>query len=131
MDIFFADPSEVRLPPDKVRIRELRVEPLPDGRRLRVYLEVDPFEKRPSAELIIVDQAGQEVAAANIVESMSRKMGLTMHLRNEQTAGHYQLRASLLYAAFAEGEQPDQEWKPVEQKVVDTAQVEFEVPENP
>ena len=128
MDIFFADPSEVRLPPDQVRIRDLRVEPLPDGRRLRVYLEVDPFEKRPSAELTIFDQAGQEVAAANIVESMSSKMGLTMHLRNEQTAGRYQLRASLLYAI--EGNQPDQEWKPAENKVVDTAQVEFEVQEN-
>jgi hypothetical protein len=51
MDIFFADPSEVPLPPNEVRIRELNVEPWPDGNRLRVYLEVDPFQKRPNADL--------------------------------------------------------------------------------
>lgn len=130
MDNFFTDPSEVRLPPEQVRIRDLKVEPLPDGRRMRVYLEVDPFQKRPSAELVIYDQDGDAVATASIVESISRKMSLVMHLRNPQTAGHYLLRATLQYAVFSEEAAPDQEWKPVENTVVDTAQVEFEVPES-
>jgi hypothetical protein len=129
VDNFFTDSSEVRLPPDQVRIRQVRVEPLPDGRRLRVYLEVDPFQKRPSTELVIFDAAGQQVASAHVIESMWNKMEIVMHLRNPGTSGRYLLSVHLLYSTFHDEVEPSQEWKPVEHIVVDTAQVEFEVTE--
>ena len=66
MDIFFQDPSEIPLPPEEVRIREVRAEPWPDGQRVRVYLEVDPFQQRPNADVKITDAAGEEEAQASI-----------------------------------------------------------------
>ena len=60
MDIFFQDPTEVPLPPNEVRIRALRAETYPDGQRVRVYLEVDPSQQRPSADLAIRDSLLQQ-----------------------------------------------------------------------
>lgn len=106
MDIlFFADPSEVPLPPEEVRIRELRADPYPDGRRVRVYLEVDPFQRRPSAELAIVDSQDKVVASANIIESMTRKMEMTLHLRNA-SPGDFTLQATLLYSQIEKPPEP-------------------------
>jgi hypothetical protein len=134
MDIFFADPSEVPLPPNEVRIRALNVEPWPDGKRLRVYLEVDPFQKRPNADLTLLDQDGRELSSVSIIESMTRKMELVMHLRGA-TPGSCTLQALLYYASFPQpvepGEKPagDSEPKPmIDRQVVDRRQVIFELP---
>ena len=98
MDNFFQDPFENPLPPDEVRIRELRAEPLPDGRRVRIYLEVDPFQKRPSAEVIITDSEDMAVAQASVIETTALKIEFTMHLRQSQTAGRYTVSAILYYS---------------------------------
>lgn len=139
MDIFFADPSEVPLPPDQVRIRELRLELWPDGQRMRVYLEVDPFQiqKKPNAELSVLDRDGMEVSSVSIIQSMTRKMELVMHLRNAPP-GAYSLQAVLYYAdlpqAAPPGEQPvsatslEAGQPGIERQVVDTRQVGFEIP---
>lgn len=97
MDIFFQDPSEIPLPPEEVRIRELSAEPWPDGRRVHVYLEVDPFQQRPSAELVILDAQKEQISHASIIQSMTRKMELTMHLRPAPGPGEYQLNVTLFY----------------------------------
>lgn len=128
MDIFFADPSEVPLPPAEVRIRQLTVDPSPDGRRVRVYFEVDPFQKRPNAELFVLDDDGNEAASVSIIESMSRRMELTMHLRNAHT-GRYILKAVLFYSKFEEQDVPIENLQPIEQTVVDTAETAFYIEE--
>ncbi len=99
MDIFFQDPHEIPLPPDEVRIRELRAELLPDGQRVRIYFELDPFQKRPSAELAISDANGVPLAHASVIESMVRKIELTMHLRTPGAPFPYRLAASIYYLA--------------------------------
>lgn len=126
MDIFFQDPSEIPLPPEEVRIRELRAEPWPDGRRVRIYLEVDPFQKRPSAEVSISDATGVEVAQVSVIETMNRKMEFTMHLSQPRPNGPYTVHV-LLYYAVLEPEMPEQEPKPIERSVVDTAAKNFEL----
>jgi hypothetical protein len=128
MDIFFADPSEVPLPPAEVRIRQLKAEPSPDGRRVRVYFEVDPFQKRPNAELFIIDDNENEAASVSIIESMNRRMELTMHLRNART-GMYILKAVLFYSKFEEQDAPIEDIQPIEQTVVDTAETAFYIEE--
>ncbi len=102
MDLFFTDPNEVPLPPEEVRIREFRVEPWLDGRRVRVTLEVDPFQKRPSAEVVIWNAAGDEVAEVTVIESMIRKMEFNMHLREPAPAGTYRAQAVLYYQTMPE-----------------------------
>lgn len=129
MDIFFQDPDEIPLPPPEVRIRDLQVKPMPDGRRVRVYLEVDPFQKRPSAELTVFDASGTPVAAASIVESMTRKIEITLHLRGVEGPGTYTLESQVYYqqesAQPADGEE-DHQLELGEKLIVDQGQVAFE-----
>ena len=97
MDIFFQDPDEIPLPPREVRIRELKVNPWPDGKRLHIYIELDPFQKKPDLELRVVDADGSEKGSVSIIESMTRKMELTMHLQGEAEQGEFLLTATLLF----------------------------------
>ena len=133
MDIFFQDPDEVPLPPDEVRLRELRAEPLPDGRRVRAALEVDPFQKRPSIALTITDVAGASLAEANIIESMARKVELTLHLRpvGAVPVPPYTLTAVLFYLprlpAAGEDFDPDSVAQPL---VIDRRSIQFSIPDS-
>jgi hypothetical protein len=132
MEIFFQDPSEIPLPPEEVRIRELRADPWPDGRRVRIVLEVDPSQKRPSAEVQIVDAEGDEVARASIIESMSRKMEINLHLRQQNPQGKFRLSAALFFSPPLP-ESKGQETENLalelpEPMVVDRAEIDFEIP---
>ena len=104
MELFFLDPDDIPLPPAEVRIRELNAEPYPDGRRVRISLEVDPFQKRPNIDIMITNEAGKPVAIASIIESMTKKMEVTMHLRGTTIAGQYNVRAELYYRQNSEAE---------------------------
>jgi hypothetical protein len=122
MDIFFQDPDEIPLPPEEVRIREIYAEPWADRRRVRVFLEVDPFQRRPNAELFIFNGEGEEVAQTSIVEAFTRKIELNMHLRESKPAGKYILKTLLYYNQEPEGEAP----APM---MVDQRQFEFTISE--
>jgi len=130
MDIFFTDPNETPLPPEQVRIRELRADPSSDGQRVRVYLEVDPFQfnQRPNADLLITGAQGQEVASASVIGSMTRKMEVTLHLRGVKGGGRFTLHATLFYATIREHPDPEKGVEEIENTVVDTAQVVFDLP---
>ena len=133
MDLFFADPSEVPLPPAEVRIRALNVDPYPDGRRLRVTLELDPFQKRPSADLFLIDAQGNELSSAFIIQTMTRQMELVMHLRRP-ASGACTLQVVLYYGSLPEPEAGIGDPAPatgpleIERQVVDTRQLTFEIP---
>ncbi len=130
MDIFFQDPTAIPLPPDEVRIKELRAEPWADNRRVRIYIEVTPFQKRPNGEVIILDPAGVEVAQASIIESISPKMEITLHLRGQLPAGDYRACAAIYYVRPAETEE-DQAGTyadPKRRLVVDTSTANFTLP---
>jgi len=120
MDYFFADPSEPRLPPDEVTIRSLQADLWPDKRRLRVYLEVDLSQKRPSAELKVYDPQSKLVAEADVIESMSRKMEMNLHLRGDLQPGEYTLEAVVFFVDLPDPEDPHLEPDSIERKVVDT-----------
>jgi hypothetical protein len=126
MDIFFADPNEVPLPPDEVRIQSLKAEPWPDGQRVRVSLDVDPFQKRPSAEIEIKNPEGRTIAAVTVIESMDRKMEFNMHLREKESHGIYRLSAILYYSESEETE--GDEVPPQKIAEVDRREITFEIP---
>ena len=91
-------PPEDAVPPQEVRILELRGEPWPeDGRRVRIHLKTSPFLERPNIVVSIHDQNGKEVSSINIIESIEPQMTFTMHIRSEQVEGQYTLSASLVY----------------------------------
>jgi hypothetical protein len=98
MEFFLNDPNIQRFPPKETHIRELGADPYPDGTRLRVTLELTPFQQRPTIELQLVDPEGQEAASASIIEPASWKLELTLHIRTSATpGGAYKLLAHLNY----------------------------------
>ncbi len=127
MDIFFQDPNAIPLPPDEVRIRELRAEIWPDNRRVRIFLEVTPFQKRPSGEVTITNPLGDEVASVSIIESIVPRMEFNMHLRGEAIPGAYKLNAILYYQS--EPEDPQKLPFDAERLVVDQAERVFDIEE--
>ena len=128
MDIFFADPEAVPLPPDEVRILDLEVVPYPDGRRLRVLIELTPFQKYPSGEVNITDSLGNPVASTSFIEAITPKLEMTLHLRNIDPKGEYHLAMILFYPQEIEDEQPgEQTLMRSEKKVVDEKTLYFTV----
>jgi hypothetical protein len=97
LDIFFADPSEVPLPPGEVRIQRLEASLLPDGRRVHVYLELTPFQKKPNGEISLANSAGAVLADISFIETMSRKMEYTLHLRGAELTSPYTISAKIYY----------------------------------
>lgn len=81
MEFFIQDPNTPRFPPQSVRIQELIAKPYPDGSRLRVSLELTPFQINPSIELDVMNNQGDTLASASIVEPVAWKLELTLHLR--------------------------------------------------
>lgn len=96
MDIFFPEDHLQRMTPEETRITSLSAEPYPDGYRLRVNIEVTPFQKRPHLEVTLRDADGDEIASSSIIEPLSWKMEFTMHIRGE-LRNPYTLEAKLFY----------------------------------
>ena len=96
MDFFFPEDNLQRMTPEETRITSLSAEPYPDGYRLRVNIEVTPFQKRPYIEVTLNDANGDEVASSTIVEPLSWKLEFTMHIRGELN-NPYTVEAKLFY----------------------------------
>lgn len=96
MEFFFPEDNLQRTVPEETRIISLSAEPYPDGRRLRVNIEVTPFQKRPFIEVTLEDAAGDEIASTSIVEPLSWKIEFTLHLHGGIN-NPYTLNARLYY----------------------------------
>jgi hypothetical protein len=96
MDFFLPEDSLQRAVPEETRITALTAEPYPDGYRLRVNIEMTPFQKRPHLEVVLSDADEEEVASSTIVEPLGWKIEFTMHIRGELN-NPYTLQARLFY----------------------------------
>jgi hypothetical protein len=96
MDFFLPEDNLTRAVPEETKISSLTAQPYPDGYRLRVNIEITPFQKRPYIEVTLNDSNGDEVASTSIVEPLSWKLEFTMHIRGELD-NPYTLSARLYY----------------------------------
>jgi hypothetical protein len=96
MDFFFPEDNLQRATPEETHITSLTAEPYPDGERVRVNIEMTPFQTRPYLEVALTDSNDIEIASASIVEPMSWKLEFTMHLRGAN-ANPFKLEAKLFY----------------------------------
>jgi len=96
MEFFFPEDNLTRATPEETRITSFSAQPYPDGRRIRVNIEITPFQKRPHIEVVLGNANGDEVASTSLVEPMSWKLEFTMHLRSE-IQNPYTLHARLYY----------------------------------
>jgi hypothetical protein len=88
--------ANTRAAPEETKIIQLTAQPYSDGYRLRVNIEITPFQIRPYIEVILRDADGDEVASTNFVEPLSWKLEFTMHIRGELN-NPYALSARLYY----------------------------------
>ena len=96
MDFFFPEDGLQRMTPEETHITSLTAEAYPDGERVRVNIEMTPFQTRPYIEVLLTDVNGDEVATASIVEPMGWKLEFTMHLRGAK-ASPFKIEAKLFY----------------------------------
>lgn len=126
MDIFFQNPDDKRLPPEQVRLLVLRAEPWPDAQRVKVHIEITPFETPPSLEVNLTDASGNEAARTSILETMAQRLEINLHLRQPAPTGETYTLSVLLYyqKPAAEGEDIDQLNQPWE---IDRRQITFQI----
>ena len=87
MDIRMTGPEEIPQPPEKVEIRNLEVEPFPDGKRVKVRVDLTPFLERPMVEVRILGSVGEVLAEATVVECADPSFSLTLHMRSLPPGG--------------------------------------------
>ena len=104
MEFFFPEDNLQRTSPEETRILSLTAEPYEDGRRMRVNIEMSPFEKRPHLEITLTDTENTEISTASFVEPMAWKLEFTLHLRKEPADGPLDLEARLYYPDGPEAE---------------------------
>ena len=101
MDINFFESADVPQPRDKIKIERFEAKPYPDGWRIRIIIEVTPFQERPSLEIRVQtdEQDGKRhVAELSVIETMTRHMEFTVHIRGVPSpVGQYIAEADLYY----------------------------------
>ncbi|SRR5258708_1095565 len=103
-NIDFFNLSDVPQPPEKIIVEKLAATPYPDGWRVKVSVDVTPFQQRPNLEIQVRSREGRVVSELSVIETMIRHMEFTMHLRGlDSPRGSYTLSAALYY-----GEDPSQ-----------------------
>ena len=96
MDFFLPEDHLQRAVPEETRITSLTAAPYPDGYRLRVNIEITPFQQRPHLEVVLNDADNEEIASTSIIEPLGWKIEFTMHIRGELN-NPYTLEARLFY----------------------------------
>ena len=102
MDIFFQDQDETRLPPEQVRLIQIQIMPLNGSGRVKVFLELTPFIKRPNIEITISNPAGKVIAHTSILETMLRKLEITMHMCEFEPGNEYAVESIVYYQKLPE-----------------------------
>ena len=88
---------EVSKPSETIHFEELRVEPWPDGHRVRVHVTLSPFAARPNLEAAIFNTDDLELQRVHIVENTDVRLVFTMHLRGAQIPGKFSLQAQVYF----------------------------------
>ncbi len=98
MTINFFECGDVPQPRDKIKIERLETQPYPDGWRVKVIVEVTPFQERPNLEIRLTAEGGQIVSELSVIETMHRHMEFTIHIRGVTSpAGRYVANVELYY----------------------------------
>ena len=97
MQLPIVDSSEETLLLEEVRIRTVKTQMYDDHRRVRVSLEVTPFQIPPDIVVVIRDGDGKEMASTNIIGAVSRQVEFTMHLPEVDNSSNCVLYVAVEY----------------------------------
>jgi hypothetical protein len=129
MDIFLRDPNEIRLPPEEVRLIKMQITSQADGSRVKIYLELTPFMKRPNISVTITSPTGEEVAHSSILEIMVPKLEFTMHLQPVEPGSEYTIETSVYYQKLPQPSDLSKEVSLPDPMTVDRKKSIFVVPQ--
>jgi hypothetical protein len=104
MEFFLNDESEEKKSPVDIRLLDLHAESSSDGKLLKVGLVLTPFTQRPSLDLTLTDSNGVLIVSTSVVEPVSWKLELNLHLRNPTAnlGEEYNLTAVISYPDIGE-----------------------------
>ena len=103
-DFFFQ--SDQIAPDDiDIKILDLRAEPYPDQRRVKVEFRLSGHQKSLGTKIMLTDQDKEEVASANIVNVFIPHQEITLHIPGPRAKpGIYELIVSLYSLQEVESE---------------------------
>ncbi len=128
MNIFLHDPNEVRLPPEEVQLTNVQATPQPNGKQVKVLLELTPFMKRPNIAVSITNAAGRPVGQTSILETMQHKLEFTMHLRQVEPGDELRMETTVYYQKLPEPSDTPVEMPLPDPLVVDHQTTTFSLP---
>lgn len=127
-DISLTDPEDIPRPPDQVEIIDFQAQPYEDGKRVLISLTFTPFQENPSADVLVFDQEGSQVAKANIIETFDPDTEITIHLRQKEPQGQYRVSAQAYYLKHDHPEEESEEVKKPEKRMIGNAETTFVIP---
>ena len=127
MNIHFTGIEQTSLLPEDVRIQKIAVKPWSDGRRIGLVLQVDECQAPLNLDISIMDENGLILSTTSVVENLSSRTELTMHLRSPRHEGRYQLDVTLFSVEIIEQPVSDQSREPIKKRIIDKRQIWFNI----
>jgi hypothetical protein len=109
MGFFQIDPNIERMMPADTRLLNMHAESYANGKRVKVILDITPFQQKPYLDLSLTDSLGKVLAATSVVEPISWNLELNLHIRNSSIphSGMCKLSAILSYPELGEVDRRD------------------------
>lgn len=103
--MFFENEDDPPRLPQDVRVTEVQVRPLPDGKRVVVQVTLTPFVENPSFDVTILRLTGAPSGApsgmvertTSVVHALDRTSALTLHLNPGERATEYVARVEVIH----------------------------------
>lgn len=99
-NINFFDQNQVPRPREEVKLEEVTLTPYPDGQRVGLRVRITPFgpTDRPNLDVLVFTSDGQTLASdLSVVETVENDFTLTIHLREPDPDGAYNVDVILYY----------------------------------
>lgn len=126
--IQFTNSNDIPQPPSDIELEEISAELYPDHKRLRVRIRLTPFQKKPSAEVIVKDQEGHLVKTAHLVQVLEPVSEITIHLPSQIPAGSYQLFVRAFYLSEEDDAIQGEERVKLIEETIGDLEISFKIP---
>jgi hypothetical protein len=109
MGFFQIDPNVERMLPADTRLLNVRAELYSDGKRLKVGLDLTPFQQKPYLDLVLTDSSGEIITTTSIIEPVNWNLELNLHIRKSSTSdnGVYKLTVVISYPDLGDVDRRD------------------------
>lgn len=97
---FYDEPDGGPKSKEEVRFNRLGLYMYPKKRQVAVGFDITPFFEKPSIEVRITNELGEQAANLSVIEAMQPNFSLIMHLRDQVPTETYQVKAILYYPSL-------------------------------